>query len=65
MLKFALAALLAFASVGISGCCENCKDTNRSDSQKMSSGDACPKCPGVQTMKADGTCSGCGMKVVK
>ena len=25
--------------------------------------DDCPMCPGVQTAKADGTCSKCGMKV--
>ncbi len=37
--------------------------SSRSDSTMSAGADACPKCPGVQTAKADGSCPSCNMKM--
>ncbi|MGB7160482.1 MAG: hypothetical protein WBD40_20620 [Tepidisphaeraceae bacterium] len=67
MSKLLIVALfgLMFATVG----CKN-KDeetmtgTSSASESTMSAGaDACSHCAGVQTAKADGTCSACGGKV--
>ena len=71
-----MSKLLAIALCGVLFVATGCKsdddhhDRKTSGSTKMeksetmkSGGDVCTHCPGVQTTKADGTCSGCGMKV--
>jgi hypothetical protein len=65
-----IVALVGIMLVGVG--CENGKmknpfkkksTTQTSSDMKMSTSDACPMCPGVQTASADGKCPACGMKV--
>lgn len=58
-----LFAVLAVGVLSLAGVgCQDKHHMKSSDPQTMSA-DVCSHCPGVQTLKADGTCSGCGMKV--
>jgi len=58
---FAVGAILAFG-----GCKDHDNDTSHdTQTQKMSSDDVCPQCPGVQHATADGKCPECGAKVNK
>ena len=64
MTKF-FAVLVAGALLAMTGCHDN-DHKHHDDMSKpkmMMATDACAKCPGVQTVTADGKCSGCGAMV--
>ncbi|MFT3785132.1 MAG: hypothetical protein QM770_03065 [Tepidisphaeraceae bacterium] len=58
-----ISLVMAVVALMVVGCKVTNKD-NCCDPKAASAADVCPHCPGVQTVKADGTCSGCGGKVV-
>jgi|SwirhisoilCB1_FD_contig_61_5251346_length_262_multi_1_in_0_out_0_1 rubrerythrin len=63
-----LAVLAIGAVLSFAGGCKNDHDNDMDHdmhTQKMSSEDVCPHCPGVQHATADGKCPECGAKVSK
>jgi hypothetical protein len=57
--------LLTTAMILLAGLClaTGCKSAGDKADATAATVDVCPKCPGVQTMTADGKCSGCGAAV--
>lgn len=65
MTKF-FAVLAATAFLAMTGCEEHKHDKMSSTDQMkpaMMQADACPACPGMQTVTKDGKCSGCGAPI--
>ena len=58
-----IAAFALVAALIGAGCAKDKMndDGMKGDKMQMSSMDACPMCPGVQTATADGKCPECGM----